>query len=135
MVNESVLEAVGFLHRRKPCVELFRLSDGGGQTTARSMNGVLRMDSFEAYMRGQGASRIICSQTAPPSCWPMVWISSKIMLGGDIAQFKKIGRYVAWSHRLILGVHDLARGGERSIVANISGTVTRIWQFWGLCTR
>jgi hypothetical protein len=29
-------------------------------------------------------------------------------------------------HRLIRDAHVLAKGGERSIIANISGTVTRI---------
>lgn len=33
-----------------------------------------------AYMIGQGARSIICSQTEPPSCWPIVWISSKMIL-------------------------------------------------------
>ena len=33
------------------------------------------------------------------------------------------------TYRLILGVHVRAKGGDRSIIASISGTVTRIWQF------
>ena len=30
------------------------------------------------------------------------------------------------TYRLIRGIHVLAKGGERSMIANISGTVTRI---------
>ena len=30
------------------------------------------------------------------------------------------------TYRLIRGIHVLAKGGERSIIASISGTVTRI---------
>ena len=39
------------------------------------------------------------------------------------------------SYRLMRGFHVLAKGGERSMIASISGTVTRIWDFWKSCTR
>jgi hypothetical protein len=39
------------------------------------------------------------------------------------------------NYLFIRGVHTLAKGGDKSIIANISGTVTNIWQFCGLCTR
>ena len=37
--------------------------------------------------------------------------------------------------RFILGVQTFARGGDRSMIENISGTVTRIWHLWGSFKR
>ena len=70
--DERVLEAMGSLDDSEPLVEDLRGPDSSRQPTYESsrirrvaLGGLQRK---RAYMIGQGASKRICSQTAPPSC-------------------------------------------------------------------
>jgi hypothetical protein len=76
------------------------------------------------YMIGQGAKSNICSQTAPPSCCPMEWISSRTILRRKSRMIFITRKY--YTHLLIRGVHSLARGGDKIIIARMSGTVISI---------
>ena len=69
MANECVLEAVRLLDGCEPGIELFGFSDSRGEPTAKlKLDLRLANGRMVAYMRGQGASNMICSHTAPPSC-------------------------------------------------------------------
>lgn len=68
VANEGVLETVCFLDRPEPCVELLGFSDSCRKTAVISALASCMHDMDFPYIRGQGARRMICSQTAPPSC-------------------------------------------------------------------
>ena len=126
MVDECMFETTGDLNGLQPIIEHLRMADGSRETAIKDEQQVVMQSS--ADNSHDWARRKDTSLIAHCSALLLAYGVNFVQDDSDINAYED-----AMSHggkhdtdRLIRGVQTRAKGGERSIMASISGTVTRI---------
>jgi hypothetical protein len=128
IMDELVAETLRLLNALEPRIESLRLTNSRGESTVR------REVSEKSYIKKEfvnnGHDRARRQQyNLLPYC-PAFMLADRV----NLIQYNPSASYDQHKlrvraeklYRLIRGVHVLAKGGERSIIPNISATVTRI---------